>query len=269
MCLALLAIRQHPRYPFILASNRDEFLARPTQALHVWSDKPDVLAGRDQLSDGSWLALNQQDARLALVTNVRDLHDTCHQQAGQRSRGLIVRDWVTAETPSAAVFCQSAQVNDVYAGFNLIAGYLPDQLFYCSNRSSSQANSVQVLPAGIHGLSNASINTAWPKVVRGKRALHALVSQTPELVNPATLLDLLADTTVAADGELPDTGIGLEKERWLSPLFITADQYDYGTRCSTVVLMDNTGYIQCVERTYTADRAATTDVEVAWSVASR
>jgi len=262
MCLALLAIGQHPHYPFILASNRDEFLARPTQALHIWPDEPEVVAGRDLASDGSWLALNQQYARLALVTNVRNLHTAHDQQAGQRSRGLIVRDWVTTPTPSVQALYQLSQATDTYAGFNLIAGYLSGKLFYCSNR---HAQGVQILPEGIHGLSNASINTTWPKVLRGKRALQQLVLETPERVSAAALFDLLTDTTVAMDRELPDTGVGLEKERWLSPLFITANQHDYGTRCSTVVLMDKAGYVQCIERSYTKGQAATQDREVLWS----
>lgn len=241
MCFALLAIHQHPLYPFVLAANRDEYHQRPALPLHVWEDQPSIIGGRDVESTGSWLALNQHNARLALVTNYR----SGLPQIGERSRGVLVRDMVASTETLASSLQHLTNTQHHYAGFNLITGQLPDQLYYVSNQQESKA---QPLSAGIHALSNAFLNTPWPKVQRGKQRFTQLL-QTASTVSVEDLFALLADTTPATDADLPDTGIGLEKERWLSPIFIQGEQY--GTRCSRVILMDTAGQISVHERTYT------------------
>ncbi len=250
MCFALLAIHQHPDYPFILAANRDEFFARPASPLHAWADEPGVVAGRDLESGGSWLALSTHDKRLVLVTNVRQ---GLPQVAG-RSRGLLVRDLAATSAPLPDALQAVWVTRGDYAGFNLIAGQFPDRLYYLSNRLSNRhAGGIQPVLPGLYGLSNAALDTPWPKVLRGKAALAHLL-QAGGAVQAEDLFTLLADTTAAPDHDLPDTGIGLERERWLSPLFIAAGRNGYGTRCSTVILMDRTGQVACHERTFYPDQ---------------
>lgn len=246
MCFALIAIHQRPDYPFILAANRDEFFHRPALPLHAWEDFPGIVGGRDVESAGSWLVLNRQDARLALVTN----HRSGSPQTAERSRGLLVRDMVTAATDVETTLQTLAAEQQRYAGFNLITGKLPDQLYYFSNRNGQTATPLQ---PGIHALSNAFLDTPWPKVQRGKQHFTQRVHDPAELL-VEDLFALLADKTPAADADLPDTGIGLDKERWLSPIFISGEHY--GTRCSTVILLDSAGRISLHERTFQAGQPA-------------
>ena len=249
MCFVLLALGQHPEYPFILAANRDEFYARPALPLQAWEEAPAIVAGKDVESGGSWLALNQQDARLVLVTNVRE----GKPQAGERSRGLLVRDLVsTADFP--AELAQLPAQTSRYAGYNLIAGHLSERLYYYSNRPHDHAPAKPVLlEHGFHALSNARLDTPWPKVERGKAAFMQLVRSNQ--INTDALFAMLADRQIAKDADLPDTGIGLERERWLSSIFIQQAEFAYGTRCSTLILMDRAGKVSCHERTYLPGKA--------------
>lgn len=240
MCFVLLAIHQHPDYPLVLAANRDEFFHRAALPLQAWQDLPEIVGGRDVESTGSWLAVNRVTRRLALVTNYR----AGIPQPAARSRGVLVRDVLTTTATTSVCLQQLAAEQQLYGGFNLLMGELPDQLWFFSNRNAQPA---QAVTAGIHALSNASLDTPWVKVQRGKQRFHAVLAQTGQALVDG-LFDLLTDTTPAADADLPDTGIGLEKERWLSSIFITGEQY--GTRCSSVLLLDNAGQLHCYERTF-------------------
>lgn len=250
MCFVLLALGQHPDFPLILASNRDEYFHRSALPVHNWEDYPTIIAGKDVESGGSWLALNQYDKRLALITNYR----SGLPQSGERSRGLIVRDMVTHSDGITIGLQQLQNQQYAYAGFNLLTGYLTDKFYYFSNR-----NTLGVLPLqpGLYALSNAFLDTPWPKAQRGKNCLKTLMKLPHDLLIEA-LLTLLADTTPAAEAELPDTGIGLEKEKWLSSIFIVGEVY--GTRCSSVILRDKQGQITFLERTYNHRRQIIRDV---------
>ncbi|MEZ5536019.1 MAG: NRDE family protein [Thiolinea sp.] len=241
MCFALLAMNRHPDYPFILAANRDEFYARPALAMHEWKDAEGVIGGRDLESMGSWLALNKQDQRFALVTNVRE----GVPQVAERSRGLLIRDLVDTQQPVSDCLQILAAEQQRYAGFNVLAGNLHGSVYYFSNRNGV---TVSPLADGLHALSNAKLDTPWPKVVRGKQRLAALLDF--DQVTVESLFAILADDEVAADEQLPDTGIGLDKERWLSPLFIHNPEFGYGTRCSTLILVNKSGDIELYERTF-------------------
>lgn len=249
MCFALVALQQHSHYPFILAANRDEFFNRPATALGVWPSHPEIVGGIDHSSQGSWLALNQASLKFALVTNVRQ----GIPQTGERSRGLLVSEFVTSPESALSDLKQLENTKNQYAGFNLLAGYLPSEIYYLSNRYS---NNWQVLKQGFYGLSNASLNTSWPKVQHGLFGFEHLVSRSEGadqslLVNK--LFELLADQTKAQPEQLPNTGIGSEKELWLSPIFIAPGFMDYGTRCSTLIFMNKNKQVFCYERTYYPD----------------
>lgn len=237
MCLILLAWRVHPRYPLVLAANRDEFHARASAAAEYWRDCPNLLGGRDLESMGTWLGLTRE-GRIAAVTNVRDTAATTPTQAP--SRGNLARDFLCSDAPAARYVEQVVAQAAAYRGFNLLVGD-HDTLWWISNRGDGARR----LAPGVYGVANDLLDTPWPKVTVGKRALERTLRLGPSL---GSLLALLDDTQVFADAELPDTGVGIERERMLAPLRIVSPQY--GTRCSSALLIDATGDTQFAERSF-------------------
>lgn len=239
MCLIVFAWRAHPRYEMILAANRDEFHRRPADASAFWPEAPQLLAGRDQTQGGAWCGVTRA-GRIAAVTNYRD---PSLAEAGKRSRGHLVRDYLQGETPARAMAAQVEQHKKDYSEFNLLLGDR-DGLWYVGSRNAGP----QSLEAGVQGLSNGLLNTAWPKVTYAKQALTSLIAQ--DQVTPEALFAILASRHVATDEELPDTGIGLQMERFLSAPFIVSEAY--GTRASTVILVAKDGTLRFVERRFDA-----------------
>lgn len=238
MCLILFAIDSHPRYPLLIAANRDEYYARPTRALAPWPEHPQLLAGRDLEAGGTWLGLTR-NGRFAAVTNVRE----DPTRGRQHSRGELPTGFLLGDA-SAADYAAAAQARGaLYAGFNLLLGD-GGGFYYCSNRNG---RAPRRLGAGVYGLSNDTLDTAWPKVESGKSALRDLLRGEPD---PQALLALLMDRARAPDTLLPDTGIGLERERLLSSRFITSELY--GTRASTAVLVDESGLATICEQNFSA-----------------
>jgi len=241
MCLIAIGWRLREDYPLMLAANRDEFFARPAAPATFWQDHSEILAGRDLLQGGAWLGL-ARSGRLAAVTNYRDGR---RERVGRLSRGWLVRDYLLSDQEPSTFLGQVRATADQYDGFNLIAG-THRGLFHYSNRSTE----VTALPAGAHGLSNHLLNTPWPKVERARQGLAAL-ADSPAAALPEALFALLAERTPASDDALPDSGIGLERERLLSTAFIQST--DYGTRCSTVLLVDRAGQARFEERSFASD----------------
>ena len=238
MCLIIFSYRLHPAYRLILAANRDEFYERPTAPLAYWPDYPDVLAGRDLKASGTWLGVTKS-GRIAAITNYRE--PTKHMENAP-SRGILIRDFLTGNAPPQRYLNAVSKMRHAYNGFNLIAGDLPG-LYYYSNR----AGRVQPLQPGLYGISNHLLDTAWPKIERGKELLQSQLSGW-ETIDTEKIWKILADRSLPADEELPDTGVGLQWERILAPLFITSA--DYGTRSSSIVLMEYSGRVTFMERTF-------------------
>jgi uncharacterized protein with NRDE domain len=238
MCLILLSYKVHPDYRLILAANRDEFYDRPTADLDFWPDHPDVLAGRDLRGNGTWLGVTRS-GRFAAITNYRD--PAALKQNGP-SRGILIRDYLTGNSSPQHYLEKVSKNGRRYNGFNLIVGNTSG-LYYTSNHSAG----VQQLKPGIYGISNHLIDTPWPKVQKGKALLQGQLNG-HEKINMEKMMKILADRSQPADAELPDTGVGLKWERILSPLFISSP--DYGTRSSSVVLIDRTGQLTFRERTF-------------------
>ncbi|MEW5708972.1 NRDE family protein [Pelomicrobium sp. G1] len=238
MCLALLALHTHPRYRLIVAANRDEFYDRSTAPAAFWPDHPQVLAGRDLAEGGTWLGITRT-GRFALVTNYRE---GGARREGAPSRGRLVSDFLTGAEAPEAYARQVASRAGEYNGYNLIVGD-GAAVVYQSNR----AEGIRRLTEGVYGLSNHLLDTPWPKVRRSKETLFGLLEQEgPALLEG--LFRMLADHSRPGDGELPETGIGLEWERLLSAAFIASDTY--GTRSSSVVLVGRDGTVQFVERSF-------------------
>ena len=236
MCLINFQLNDHPKYKLVLAANRDEFYLRPTESAHFWKDEPQLLAGRDGMQMGTWLGVTKT-GRIAALTNFRD---PSAPEANKISRGSIVRHFLSTDM-DARLFLENLIPED-YAGFNILAGD-SSQMFYYNNL---EAKAAEVEP-GIHGLSNHFLDTPWPKVVKGSMHLERYLSDN-ENVHIDDLFDILQDAEESIDSDLPDTGIGFELERKLSPMFIKTP--DYGTRSSTVVLIGHDDHVIFAERVY-------------------
>ena len=240
MCLILFAYRYHPQYPLIIAANRDEYYARPTAPADWWPEHPDLLGGKDLQAGGTWLGITRS-GRFAAVTNVREQLKATGREL---SRGQLPRDFLLADDSNEQFGQRLIQSRADYRGYNLIFGQ-PDRLYYYSNRSSGNRDSgPSRLEAGIYGLSNAALDSPWPKVEVGKQQLTALLRR-PQLAVSA-LFELLSATQIAADHQLPDTGVSLEWERRLSAIRITGP--DYGTRTATLLLIDTQGQVNFFEQ---------------------
>lgn len=222
----LFAWRVHPDYPLIFAGNRDENYDRPSAAATFWDDAPDIFGGRDLEKGGTWLGLTRT-GRIATVTNYRA--GFARRGEAPRSRGELVASYLRGTGTPAQFLQQVIPASPQYRDFCLIVGNL-DQLHFYSNRGSAP----QEIAPGVHGLSNHLLDTPWPKVRLGRARVSALLERSEaDLVEG--LFGLLADRTPAPDAELPDTGVGLTRERELSPCFIADARY--GTRASTVMLI--------------------------------
>ncbi len=238
MCLIALAWNAEPEHRLLLLANRDEYHARPSAPLSWWPDMP-ILAGRDLLEGGTWLGLSRQ-GRVAAVTNVRGA------DAGRRfarSRGALVTDFLRDRQPAADWAAALAPQAGAYGGFNLLL-YDGRDLVYASNRPSF---GVALVAPGIHALSNAALDTPWPKVTAARTRLQWALS---EQADDDRLLDSMNDRHCADDTDLPDTGVGLSAERLLSPAFIRSDAY--GTRCTSLLRLHSDGRVLLRERRYDA-----------------
>lgn len=238
MCLLLIANQIHPDHKLIIAANRDEFYNRPTAKADFWKEDSQLLAGRDLEAGGAWLGITKS-GRLSAITNYRDFHNPLNENAP--SRGGLTTGFLLGKISPKKYSENLLRNGAAFNGFNLIYGIDTD-LYYFSN----QTNVVIKLPKGLFGLSNALLDTAWPKVTESKKFISELISANK--ISTQGLFEILADTNTADDELLPDTGIGLERERVLSSNFIISPQY--GTRCSTVILIDNNDKAIFTERTF-------------------
>jgi uncharacterized protein with NRDE domain len=241
MCLILLAWHAHPGYPLVFAGNRDEAYERPSAPADFWKDAPDVFGGRDLEQAGTWLGITHS-GRIAAVTNYRDGPPA--RIGAPRSRGELTADFLRGTDEPRLYLERVVPDAAQYGGFTMMVGDL-DRLYSFSNRGTG----IQELPAGVHGLSNHLFNTPWPKVTRGKQRVTALLrAAEAELIKG--LLEALADRTGAPDAELPNSGVGLQRERELSPAFIAGERY--GTRASTVLLVSRGNEVVFIERRFGA-----------------
>ena len=234
MCLIVFAWRPSHPQPLILAANRDEFYARPTLPLAQWEDAPQVYAGRDLEAGGTWLGINA-DGRFAALTNIREPG----KPPGRRSRGELVAGFLNNELAIDEYLRGVAARSAEYGGFNLLVGDLHQLHFLNANDPTPRR-----LEAGVYGVSNAGLDTPWPKLVKAKAALFEQL----HVPDPEALFDFLIDHAPAPDAELPSTGVGLATEKLLSSVFIASP--NYGTRASTVLLVNADGSRRLIERSF-------------------
>lgn len=245
MCVLALAWKTHPRYRLIFAGNRDERHSRPTAPAGWWEDAPQVLGGRDLEAGGTWLGLTR-DGRFAVVTNYREPDNPA--PPGTPSRGELTADYLVGDITPAAFLELLRHSGRRYAGFNLLFGN-SETLYYYSNRLEPGARvPAGELAPGIYGLSNGVLETPWPKMRRIRQSVADAAHDGPDV---AALFTALGDTRRAPDGDLPDTGVGLDYERLLSPPCIVHPEY--GTRASTVILIGTDGETEFHEQSRRPD----------------
>lgn len=242
MCLIVFAVDVHPQYPFIFAANRDERHDRPTTRAQFWAEDPSILAGRDEVAGGTWCGVTRT-GRFGAVSNFRD--PSTHRPDAP-SRGNLVRRYLTDGRAPRQYLIDLEEKASAYNGFNLIVGDLTGvTIGYFSNRGGSP----ELLAPGIHGVSNHLVNTPWPKVEQSKERLKRYVNEIgSEELDTDALFEILRSTERPPDEQLPDTGLDLEAERLVSAPFIIHPTY--GTRCSTVMVLDRDGRLTFIEKSY-------------------
>lgn len=267
MCLIAFAWKAHPNYTLIVGANRDEWHDRPAAVAAWWDDHPQILAGRDLKAGGTWLGISR-NGRFAALTNFRDPSD---HKADTPSRGQLVSNFLSGSDPAQEYLLALRKEASRYQGFNLLIGD-GDALRYFSSRTGE----ILAVPPGVHALSNHNLNEPWPKVKRAKAALDAALGaemsgevRPPSMSIPHSdgergaecsrfpagerlgmrraIYDFLSDDAMAPDAALPNTGVGREWERALSPALIVTEKY--GTRCSTVLTVTSSGEVAFEERT--------------------
>jgi uncharacterized protein with NRDE domain len=229
MCLIAFNFTPGQSRHLLLAANRDEFHDRAARPLTWWNWPGGVLAGRDEVAGGTWLAVTR-DGRWSAVTNLRDPH----ARSGSRSRGELPLTFLQQRTSPGDFVHAAYERRKDYGPFNLLAGDR-DQLWYCSSATPAKA-----VAAGVHALSNGTLDESWPKSRLVSSAMQDLVGQ-PDQSDHEKLFSLMDDRHPAPDQELPDTGVGLELERALSPPFIVSPAY--GTRCTTIVSLGHDNWV--------------------------
>ncbi len=241
MCLIAFSWKNNPTYKLVLVANRDEFFNRPTQPLHEWQEQQ-ILAGKDLKEGGTWMGMHKS-GYFAALTNFREL---TKEKSGSLSRGLVVTDYLKSRLHPLSFLQNLNRQAGLYNPFNVLVSD-GKELWYYSNQGAAPQ---QVKP-GIYGLSNAFLDTPWPKTELAKSMLNVMLKEG----NQVSTTDLIAITASAeefADLELPDTGIGLETERKLSAPFIRMDGR-YGTRTTTVITWTYQNKVQYLERTFALD----------------
>ncbi|MEP0354767.1 NRDE family protein [Paraglaciecola sp.] len=243
MCILFVAINQHKDYPLIIAANRDEYFARETAESHYWKPKHNILAGKDLLAGGTWMGINKQ-GYLASLTNIRDPNKVSLDAI---SRGELVSNYLHQPVDRYGQQLTNSRAN--YNGYNLLFGKWDNLTVY-----NNHSNELQPLTEGYYGLSNADLNSPWPKINKGVAALEAYCKDGHD-IHSNILFELLLDTSKAPDEELPKTGVSIEWERYVSSIFIQGNEY--GTRSSTVLKVDKEDNVFWHEKTYDSEANCT------------
>lgn len=255
MCLLLVSYKNHPKYKLIIAANRDEFYNRPAEPAKFWNDYPNLLAGRDLEAGGTWLGITKK-GRFAAITNYRDLKNIKREAP---SRGELVTRFLTGNDSPRDFSEDLMSTAGNYNGYNLLYSDL-NEFYYFSNQTKKAIR----LEPGTYGLSNHLLDTPWHKVEKSKRSFKDNLKA--ENINANDLFEILSDTSIPKDEDLPDTGLELEIERAVAPVFVSTALY--GTRSSTVILMDMDNHITFIEKSFMLDSKEWDTVEFSFILES-
>lgn len=241
MCLIVFSYRTHPKYKLIVAANRDEFYGRPTREVQFWENYPHLLAGQDIQAGGTWMGVSK-NGRFGALTNYRDLSNL---KENPPSRGELVTNYLAKQADLEDYLEGIQQKSPEYNGFNLLLSD-KESMYHFSNETMEYS----LIEPGIHGVSNALLNTPWTKLERAKNELKDATSSTD--VDKEALFALLTDGRPAPDNELPETGLDYKREKMVSSIFIKSE--NYGTKCSTLLLIDYDGNLEYTERRFDKDQ---------------
>ena len=249
MCLAFIALDAHPRHPLIVVTNRDEEYARPREPAQHWPERPGLFAGRDLRRGGSWCGVNTR-GEVALITFVREART---EKRPIRSCGEMIVDFLSEGRSPLLFLAELMRREQEYHGFNLVLGS-PDAIYHYSNRGQG----ITKLTPGVHGVSNALLNTPWPKVEWGKQRLAELLRD--EELHPDAAFAMMANKTRAKLNDLPTTGRSAETELLLSSLFVTAPEFGEGTLATTLIRYDVDGKLHFWERSFAEQGVITGEI---------
>ncbi len=236
MCLVVFSVNNHPIYKFVAIANRDEFYERPTQKAHWWNNAK-ILAGRDLKANGTWMGVTKNE-KFAALTNFRSPSEI---DVNKKTRGEIVSDYLTSDLTIETFLTKLKQKND-YNGYNLIL-FDSERAAYFSNKQ----NSIHFLEKGTYAVSNALLDTPWQKLAIAKKKINDII-ENATVFDTEKAFEIMKNKDITVDTELPETGVGLEIERMLSPIFVQSKQY--GTRSTTLFLLTHDGHASYEERTY-------------------
>ncbi len=237
MCLIFLSYKQNKEYPLIVLANRDEFYKRPTQTAHYWENSPHILAGKDLDGGGTWMGITK-NGYISMLTNYRDVANI---KPNAPTRGKLVSDYLQGEFSPKEYLLALSKTGSTYNGYSLITGSFNDPWYY-----SNYEKKIAQLGTGLYGLSNALLDSKWPKIEAGKAALTPLILK--KKIDKEALFNLMTNPDLAENNQLPQTGLPIEKERAISSMFINIE--GYGTRCTTLILVDKNGKVDFTERQY-------------------
>ena len=256
MCLIAFGWKAHPHFSLIVGANRDEWRDRPASPATWWDDHPQILAGRDLKAGGTWMGVSR-GGRFAAVTNFRDPSD---KRSMARSRGELVTAFLLGtESPGDFLSSISARAHE-YNGFNLVAADSSSMAYF-----GSRVGEIKLLEPGVYALSNHTLNEPWPKVISAKSALEAaLWAKMSETARQMAIYDFLSSKAIASDTALPDTGVGIERERVLSSALIVTPEY--GTRASTILSITNDDSVSLSEHTRAADGSVSHVAEFSFDI---
>jgi len=241
--MLLIARDVHPEYKLIVAANRDEEYRRPTAAAHWWPGAPSILAGSDLSAGGTWLGI-RKNGRFAALTNY---WGGAEPRPEAPSRGGLVSGFLSSSAPAPEYFNRPTPVPaDLYNGFNLVMGSV-DSLWYYSNADESQPQEIE---RGIHVLSNDLLDTPWPKA----RTAHAGLQELNDSgrVHPYSLLELL--NSAVDEKRQQDPSIPRSASLEIAKASIKIEFPRFGTRSSTVLLVDRVNRVRFLERTFYPSR---------------
>ena len=237
MCLIFISYNQHKEFPFVAIANRDEFYDRPADQIKHWQDNPEIIGGKDLTGGGTWMGVTTT-GHFAMLTNYRDMANI---KSNAPTRGKLVSNYLKGKFDPAN-YLQALNLTAAnYNGYNIILGTFNDPWYY-----SNQNNKIYRLGTGSYGLSNALIDTPWPKLSSGKERFNQILSH--DNFDDAELFDFMLNKELADDKHLPETGIGYAKEKQLSSRFILMD--GYGTRNTTLIKVDRQGLGLISERVF-------------------
>ena len=240
MCLIVLANHYSEQYKFVLISNRDEFHKRISLPAQFWLEHEHIFGGFDSRGGGGWLCVDTS-GRLAAVTNIRK---PPFIEQKKKSRGNLLKKFLTSNVSAEDYLEKLTQHDNEYALFNLLLMDESGLWHY-----SSDTHKRKKISSGLHGLSNADLNTAWPKLAHGVTQLHMMLNR--DKIGRVALLKLLSSKRTIPDDMLPNTGISIDAERFLSPQFIIGPKY--GTRCRTLITIDQQNLLEFTEVTFDID----------------